>query len=895
MQTTVEKSEHLSAQTFQMNIQQVEEHYQTDLNKGLTQAEAEKRLQADGKDKLIEGKRKTVFGMFIEQFQDFLIIVLMVAAIISGAMGETSDAILILVIVVVNAIIGVVQENKAENSMEALKKMTMPLAKVIRDGTENIIEAENLVVGDVVLLDAGDYVSADGRIFDVASLQIQESALTGESLPVTKDIAVLSDPETSLGDRVNMVYMSSLVTFGRGKFVVTKTGMNTEIGKIAGMLQTTETVATPLQKKLNELGKILAIGALIACGVIFATDIFRGKNVLETFLVAVSLAVAAIPEGLPAIVTVVLALGTQRLVEKNAIVRKLPAVETLGSASVICSDKTGTLTQNKMTIVRVFAEGEPKSAEDFKSREDLNAHERLLTTIGMLSNDASINEENGEWVEIGDPTEVAFVAFSKRLGIDKEDVLANMPRVGELPFDSDRKLMTTLHQSEDIYYSFTKGAPDEIINLSTHYYKDGEILPITDAYKETVMQINTNLGDEALRVLGLAYKPFNIMPKIEHNSLEQDLVFVGLMGMIDPPREEVKLSIKECHEAGIHTVMITGDHKNTAIAIAKDLNIYNEGNQALSGVELEKMSGEELMDNIEETTVYARVSPEHKVRIVDAWQKKSGVVAMTGDGVNDAPALKKADIGCAMGITGTDVSKEASDIVLTDDNFATIVSAVKEGRGIFENIRKAVHFLLSCNIAEILIIFTATILNWERPLLPTHILWINLVTDSLPALALGMEKASSDIMSQKPRDPKSSIFADGLGSRIVLHGVMLTIISLGVFYYGYTTYGVAEARTMIFAVLGLSQLTHVLNAKAGRKTVFTDQLFENKFLWGAIGISGFLQLIVVLLPFTHSVFSVTYLNSKEWLIVAAASFAPLIIVELGKLLIRPFRKEVKVS
>jgi len=891
MQATKEKAELMPVQTFQMDIQEIESHYQTDLSKGLTQAEAEKRLQANGKNKLIEGKRKTVFGMFIEQFKDFLIIVLMVAAIISGVMGEISDAVLILVIVVVNAVIGVVQENKAENSMEALKKMTTPSAKVIRDGTEHIIEAENLVVGDVVLLDAGDYVSADGRVFDAASLQIQESALTGESLPVTKDIAVLPDPETSLGDRINMVYMSSLVTYGRGNFVVTKTGMNTEIGKIAGMLQTTETVATPLQKKLNELGKILAIGALIACGVIFATDIFRGKDVLETFLVAVSLAVAAIPEGLPAIVTVVLALGTQRLVEKHAIVRKLPAVETLGSASVICSDKTGTLTQNKMTIVRIFTEGEPKTAEAFNSRDDFNAHERLLTTIGMLSNNASINDNNGELVEIGDPTEVAFVAFPKRLGIDKQEVLATMPRVGELPFDSDRKLMTTVHQSKDLYYSFTKGAPDEVINLATHYYKDGEILPIDDAYKETVMQVNMDLADEALRVLALAYKPFNTMPEITNDTLERDLVFVGLMGMIDPPREEVKVSIEECHKAGIHTVMITGDHKNTAIAIAKDLNIYNEGNQALAGVELEKMSDEELLDNIEKTTVYARVSPEHKVRIVDAWQKKSGVVAMTGDGVNDAPALKKADIGCAMGITGTDVSKEASDMILTDDNFATIVSAVKEGRGIFENIRKAVHFLLSCNIAEILIIFTATILNWERPLLPTHILWINLVTDSLPALALGMEKASPDIMSQKPRDPKSSIFADGLGGRIILHGILLTIISLGVFYYGYTTYGIDEARTMIFAVLGLSQLTHVLNAKAGRNTVFTSQLFENKFLWGAIAISGFLQLIVVLLPFTHSIFSVTYLNMNEWLIVVATSFAPLVIVELGKLITKPFRKK----
>ncbi len=890
MEKTVEKSETLSGQTFQMDIREVAEHYKTDLTKGLTQSEAEKRLQVDGKNKLIEGKRKTLLGMFIEQFKDFLIIVLMAAAIISGIMGEVSDALLILVIVVVNAVIGVVQENKAENSMEALKKMTTPLAKVLRDGTEHMIEAENLVAGDIVLLDAGDYVSADGRVFDAASLQIQESALTGESLPVTKATEVLPDPETSLGDRINMVYMSSLVTYGRGSFIVTKTGMNTEIGKIAGMLQSTQTVATPLQKKLNELGKILAIGALLACGIIFATDIFRGKDVLETFLVAVSLAVAAIPEGLPAIVTVVLALGTQRLVEKHAIVRKLPAVETLGSASVICSDKTGTLTQNKMTIVRVFTEGKPKNAEDFNSREDFNTHERFLTTIGMLSNDASINEKNGETVEIGDPTEVAFVAFPKRLGIEKQEILADLPRVGELPFDSDRKMMTTLHQSKEGYYSFTKGAPDEVINLATHYYKNGEVLPIDETYKQKVLQVNTDMADEALRVLALAYKPFDTEPEVTYDNLERQLVFVGLMGMIDPPREEVKVSIEECHQAGIHTVMITGDHKNTAIAIAKDLNIYTENNQALSGVELEKMSDEDLLDNIEKTTVYARVSPEHKVRIVDAWQKKSGVVAMTGDGVNDAPALKKADIGCAMGITGTDVSKEASDMILTDDNFATIVSAVKEGRGIFENIRKAVHFLLSCNIAEILIIFTATILNWERPLLPTHILWINLVTDSLPALALGMEKASPDIMSQKPRDPQSSIFADRLGGRIILHGVLLTVISLAVFYYGYSNYGIDEARTMIFAVLGLSQLTHVLNAKAGGKTVFNDRLFENKFLWQAIVVSGFLQLIVVLLPFTHSIFSVTYLNMNEWLIVAAASFAPLVIVELGKLIAKAFKK-----
>ena len=886
-----------SRESFLLSVSETEKVYDTDARPGLSDAQAAARQQTYGKNKMAEGKRKSLLRMFLEQFKDFLILVLVAAAVISGFLGEISDAILILIIVILNAVIGMVQENKAENSMEALKKLTIPEAKVLRNGVQTVIKAEDLVPGDVVYLDAGDNVPADGRLIEAAALQIQESALTGESVAVEKNLSDLSNPETPLGDRLNSVYMSSTVTYGRGKFIVTKTGMDTEIGKIAGMIQGTVSMQTPLQKRLTELGKILAVGCLGACIVIFFIGLVRGGDMLEMFMTAVSLAVAAIPEGLPAIVTVVLAMGTQRLVAKHAIIRKLPAVETLGAASVICSDKTGTLTQNKMTIKKVYANDGIVSAEDIKD-DGFTDSERLVVRIGLLCNDASIVTDGSGVKEIGDPTEVAMVAYAASLGYQKNEYLEKYPRVNEIPFDSDRKLMTTVHKDGEHYYSFTKGAPDVLLSRCRNYLKgtgsipyESVALPFDAEARAEVEKANETLSDDAFRVLGFAFKRYDSEPEVTMEELENDMTFVGLTGMIDPPRVEVKDSIHECHTAGIKTVMITGDHKNTAVAIAKELDIYGEDSIALSGTELNSMSDAELEEKIDHVAVYARVSPEHKVRIVDAWQKKGAVVAMTGDGVNDAPALKKADIGCAMGITGTDVSKEAAEMILTDDNFSTIVSAVKEGRGIYENIKKAVHFLLSCNIAEILILFIATLIGWIQPLLPVHILWINLITDSLPALALGVEKNDDDIMTKKPRDPKESIFAHGLGGRIIFQGVVLAAISLFVFNYGNSHFGLDEGRTMVFAVLGLSQLTHVLNVRSESKSVFSKQFFTNRYLWGAILISAVLQLSVILIPAAHPLFSVTFLNPQEWLIIVAASLAPLVVVEITKLIGRLVRRD----
>ncbi|MDD2413801.1 MAG: calcium-transporting P-type ATPase, PMR1-type [Eubacteriaceae bacterium] len=861
--------------------------YQTNLENGLNDDQVKERLEKYGKNKLEEGKKTSLIKKFLLQFKDFLILVLIVAAIISGLLGEISDTLLILIIVVVNAIIGVIQENKAENAMESLKKLTIPEAEVIRNGQKQMIPSINLVPGDIVCLDAGDRIPADGRIIESAALQVQESALTGESVPVEKNADNITNPKTPLGDRLNYLFMSSVVTYGRGKYIVTGTGMETEIGNIAGMIQGTKQSQTPLQKSLAQLGKTLAIGALAACAIIFIVGMLRGGDPLMMFMTAVSLAVAAIPEGLPAIVTVVLALGTQRLVAKHAIIRKLPAVETLGCASVICTDKTGTLTQNKMTIKKVYANEGIVNAEEIKE-DGFTASEKFVVRIGQLCNDASIVQNEVKQIEIGDPTEVAMVQYAGDLGFNKDISLEKAPRMDEIPFDSDRKLMTTVHRYENTWLSFTKGAPDVLLDRCTEYLKGYEVLPFDEIAKEEVRKANELMANDAYRVLGYAFQQFYEQPDTTMELLEHNLIFVGLTGMIDPPREEVKKSIEECHNAGIKTVMITGDHKNTAIAIAKDLNIYQQDSVALSGTELEEMSDNQLDKIIDKVAVYARVSPEHKVRIVDAWQRKGDVVAMTGDGVNDAPALKKADIGCAMGITGTDVSKEASDMILADDNFSTIVSAVREGRGIYNNIKKAVHFLLSCNIAEILILFIATLVGWDQPLLPVHILWINLITDSLPALALGVEKNSDHIMEAKPRKQTESMFSNGLGGRIIFQGVVLSIISLFVFYYGVTKFGLTEGRTMVFAVLGLSQLTHVLNVRSERESVFNKYLFTNKYLWGAIGISMFLQLIVILVPGLRSFFNVAALDLREWWIIVGASLTPLLVVEITKIIRRLF-------
>lgn len=861
---------------------------------GLSTSEVEERIKIHGKNKMIEGKRKSFTVMFFSQFKDFLILVLLAAAIISGVLGELSDAMLIIIIVLINAFIGAIQENKAENSMEALKKMIIPEAKVLRNGQREIIKSEALVPGDVVFLDAGDIIPADGRLIEEASLKISESALTGESLPVKKSIADIEEPETALGDRKNSVYMSSMVNYGRGMYVVTATGMKTEIGKIAGMIQGTKKLQTPLQKRLEELGKVLAVGAIIACFAVFGIGLIRGGDPLLLFLTAVSLAVAAIPEGLPAIVTVVLAIGVQKLVSKHAIIRKLPAVETLGSASVICSDKTGTLTQNKMTIKKIYVNGVVMDVSDLKEKT-MDGPEKMVVQIGLLCNDASIVTGKDGIHEIGDPTEMAMVAFAGALDYDKTTEEDKYPRVEELPFDSGRKLMTTVHKIGEFWYSFTKGAPDVVIGRAGHFFVKNEIIPMNEAITQNIHTNINALSDDAYRVIAYAYKKYGAKPEISMEVLEHELIFCGMTGMIDPPREEVKDSIQICKKAGIRTVMITGDHKNTAVAIAKQLNIFKEDSLALTGVELARLSDKELNEKIENIAVYARVAPEHKVRIVDAWQKKGEVVAMTGDGVNDAPALKKADIGCAMGITGTDVTKEAAEMILTDDNFSTIVSAVEEGRGIYANIKKAIHFLLSCNIAEILILFIATLVGWIQPLLPVHILWINLITDSLPALALGVEKNDPGIMNEKPRSPKESVFAHGLGGRIVFQGMILAAITLTVFQIGLANFSVEIARTMCFAVLAFSQLTHAINVRSQKKSLFSSGLFTNRYLWVALGLSFALQLVVLLIPSVQPIFHVVSMNVLQWFIVITASICPLVVVEFTKFVGRTIRKNLKLK
>ncbi len=870
---------------------ELESVYQVDLKNGLSHEEAKKRQAKFGKNKMDEGKRKTFIVMFFSQFKDFLIMVLVVAALISGLVGELSDAILILMIVLVNALIGAIQENKAENSMEALKNMTIPEATVIRNGQQEIIKSLDLVPGDIVLLDAGDIVPADGRLIDVASLKITESSLTGESVPVVKKMIDIDKVDTALGDRVNSVYMSSLVNYGRGRFVVSATGMQSEIGKIAGMIQSSKTLQTPLQEKLEELGKVLAIGAIIACLVVFVLGMIRGGEPLLLFLTAISLAVAAIPEGLPAIVTVVLAIGVQRMVSKNAIIRKLPAVETLGSASVICSDKTGTLTQNKMTIETIFADGQITDLAELKSRQ-LSASEKMLIQIGLLCNDSSIVENGQEVQEIGDPTEIAMVSLAQIFGFVKTVEEEKYPRTAELPFDSERKLMTTVHKIGKEYYSLTKGAPDVILNQASHYFSKDQIDRLSDDRQADLNKKNNDLSDRAYRVIAYAYKRFDHEPDISMENLENDMIFTGLNGMIDPPREEVKGAIGLCKKAGIRTIMITGDHKNTAVAIAKKLNIFTQNSLAYTGLELAKMNDTELNDKIERISVYARVAPEDKVRIVEAWQKRGEVVAMTGDGVNDAPALKKANIGCAMGITGTDVSKEAADMILTDDNFTTIVTAVEEGRGIYANIRKAIHFLLSCNLAEILILLTASLVGWLQPLLPIHILWINLITDSLPALALGVEKKDAGIMAEKPRPLSESIFANSLGGRIIFQGVVLAVISLLVFELDLISYGIDVARTMCFGVLGLSQLSHAINVRSQKKSIFSSALFSNRYLWLALALSLVLQLSVMLVPMLQPIFKVVSLSGTQWLIVGLASLMPIVIVEATKFIGRLIKKNI---
>ena len=886
---------------FNKTVDEVESTLKTNAENGLTAEEAKKRQEEYGLNELKAKKKKSLFVKFLEQFKDFMIIILIISAIISGVVGVAqgegfTDTIIILVVVVVNAIIGVAQENKAEKSLEALQKLSSHVAKVVRDGKLQVIQSKELVPGDIVILETGDYVPADLRIIEAVNLKSQESALTGESVPVEKMAAKIEDEKIGIGDRVNMLFSSSLITYGRGKAVVVETGMNTEVGKIADIINTAEEQGTPLQQKLNKLGKTLGIVALAICAVIFVVGLLYGKEPIHMFMTAVSLAVAAIPEGLPAVFTIVLAIGVQRMVKRNAIVKKLPAVETLGSASVICSDKTGTLTQNKMTVEKVFCDGNLVNLEESADMIDI----QKLVYASMLCNDTKISEDDKL---TGDPTETALVDMAFKLDFDPS-VYGMFPRVVEIPFDSDRKLMTTVHEENGNYVVYTKGGVDELLANCSSYILEGDIKTDLEEYKEIIRRYNMEMAQNALRVLAMAYKVLDHKPTAEEiKELESNLTYIGMVGMIDPPRLEVKDAVQECKEAGIKTVMITGDHKITAIAIAKSLGILENDDEAITGTELEEMSDEELIRNVRKYSVYARVSPEHKVRIVKAWQANGETVAMTGDGVNDAPSLKIADIGCAMGVVGTDVAKEAADVILTDDNFATVVSAVEEGRRIYDNILKAIQFLLSSNIGEIVVLFLAILITpllskqfgvditLIETLLPIHILWINLVTDSLPALALAVDPAADNVMKRKPlKNTKKGIFTKGMTWRIVYQGLMIGLLTLTAFIIGLSTPDVSQeekvkiGQTMAFYVLALSELVHVFNIRDNKRTIFKTGIFNNSKLILATVVSASLMFVILFTQGLRDIFGLVMLPAMHVFETVMLVLAPVIIVEIFKLL-----------
>ncbi|MCP8858456.1 cation-translocating P-type ATPase [Latilactobacillus curvatus] len=862
---------------------------------GLTQDQVAERLAKYGRNQLTETKRKSLFVRFLEQFKDFMIIVLLVAAMIAGFLAhEWPDAIIILAVVILNAVFGVFQEAKAEQAIDALKEMATPDAHVRRNGQIVKIKSEELVVGDIVLLEAGDIVPADLRLLESAALKIEESALTGESVPVDKTVATLTDPESGIGDRTNMAFMNSNVTYGRGVGVVTGTGMQTEVGKIAGMLNQAGETTTPLQMNLSQLGKSLTIMILIIAAVVFVVGYLRhAQSPINMLLTSISLAVAAIPEGLPAIVTVILALGTQKMVKRNALVRKLPAVETLGSTDIIASDKTGTLTMNQMTVEKIFTNNQLQEASADLAGDD------LALSIMNLANDTKITED-GQL--IGDPTETALIAYGRDKGFVIQDALAAAPRVGEVPFDSERKLMTTIHQAKDGQLLMTtKGAPDELLKRVSHFVDaNGDVQPLDEDERQFLLKTNHDLAKQALRVLALAYKPLDSLPATIDPTIEDELIFAGLVGMIDPERPEAKQAVTDAHSAGIRTLMITGDHRDTAEAIALRLGIITPEQDAdaavVTGAELDQMDDETFAKKVSQYAVYARVAPEHKVRIVRAWQKHGKVVAMTGDGVNDAPALKSADIGIGMGITGTEVSKGASDMVLADDNFSTIVVAVKEGRKVFANIQKSIQYLLSANLGEVLTLFMMTILGWQI-LQPVHILWINLVTDTFPAIALGVEPTEPGIMNQKPRGRKSNFFSGGVFQAIIYQGLLEGGITLGVYALA-ITYPVhqasglahADALTMAYATLGMIQLFHAFNVKSVHQSIFTVGFFKNKAFNWAVLASFLLLAATIMVPGLNGLFHVSHLDIHQWGIVLAASFSLIVIVEIVKFFQRRMAK-----
>ena len=838
---------------------------------GLSEEEVLKRRKEYGNNVLQEKKKESIFVKFFKQFNDFMIIILIIASIISALVskmqGENDyfDSIIIIAIVVLNAVMGVVQEAKAEKSIESLKKMTPQKAKVVRDGKSKEVNAEDLVPGDIIVLEAGNFVPADCRILENYQLKVEESSLTGETVATDKDSDFIAKKDSPLGDRKNMAFMASTTVNGHGKAVVTEIGMKTEVGKIANMMIENEAPETPIQKKLGQVGKVLGVACLVICIVIFLIGIVKKIEPIEMFMTSVGLAVAAIPEGLPAIVTIMLSIGVTKMAKKNSIIRKLPAVETLGSSTVICSDKTGTLTQNKMKVVEIYSANSSNN----------------IVELASLCTDCEVNvQSNGKQEVVGEATEKAIVEKLIDMGKSKQELELIMPRVNEIPFDSTRKMMTTIHKLNNKYRIITKGAPDVLLKYCVRDTISNDVM--SDRHIKEILNKNAKMANKALRVIAVAYKDVVSLPsKISSENIEKDLNFVGLLGMIDPPREGVKEAVKTCRRAGIKTVMITGDHLDTARAIARDLSIMGPYDKAITGQELEKMSDEVLRKEIKNYSVFARVSPEHKVRIVKAWQKTGAVVAMTGDGVNDSPALKNADIGIAMGKNGTDVAKNAADMILTDDNFVTIVEAVKQGRNIYDNIRKAVHFLIATNIGEIVTIFMGLVLGLKSPLLAIQLLWINLVTDSLPAIALGLEPPEKDIMDRKPINSKKGIFADGLWNKIIVEGILIGMLTLVAFGIGNKYYGLEVGRTMAFMAIGLLELIHSFNVKS-EKSLFKTGIFDNKYLVGSLILGIFVQTVVILIPQIAEIFELTSLNSMQWVITIGISLLPIPVIELQK-------------
>ncbi|MFO7153062.1 MAG: calcium-transporting P-type ATPase, PMR1-type [Bacillota bacterium] len=895
-----------NAKWYALCSEETAENLKTSLDKGLSSETAKERLKEFGYNELIGKKGPTVFEMFLDQFKDFLVIILIVASLVSILIGEVIDSLVIILIVILNAVLGVIQEYRASKALDALKKMAAPEAKVIRDSTVQVIPARELVPGDIVLLEAGNYVPADLRIVESVNLKIDESALTGESVPVEKNAEKVLSGEVPLGDRVNCAFMGTVVTYGRGKGIVVSTGMKTEIGMIAKMLESYEEEVTPLQKKLEETGKILGIASLVICGVVFVIGILRGISFLEMFMTSISLAVAAIPEGLPAIVTIVLALGLQRMVKRNSIIKKLHAVETLGSTTVICSDKTGTLTQNQMTATKIYTDGQFFSItgegyrptgdfylDDKKVDPKANTALEQLLKIGALCNDAKLEkvnqgEDSSNWRILGDPTEGALVVAAAKAGLFTSELEKDQPRLKEIPFDSDRKLMTTIHPWDGKYVAYVKGAPDVLISRSKYIFKANQVRPLTQDDIEEISKANKAMASHALRVLALAYRPLDELPEEPTSEeIENELIFVGLIGMIDPPRPEAIEAIKTCKRAGIRPVMITGDHKDTAVAIAKQLNLMENEDDVLTGAELDAMSDEELLKESRRVSVYARVSPIHKLRIVDAIKSNGHIAAMTGDGVNDAPALKKADIGVAMGITGTDVAKETADMILVDDNFASIVAAVEEGRVIYSNIRKFIFFLLSCNIAEILIIFVSMLAGLPVPLKPIQLLWINVLTDAFPALALGMENKEPDIMQKPPRKPDEPIIDRRMCWQIAIQSFFMTVAVIGVFVYALkTTADVEKARTFAFTTLILSELLRAYTSRSETHSVFEIGFFSNRFMVLGTSLSLILLLAVIYVPVLRTIFDTTYLSFLDMDIILLFSLLPFTSAEIGKVLLR---------